>query len=172
MEVAATAVEIVTVGIDLERPRGASGVRLRDSVTVRIEFKPRESWVFDWVFTQSQSYQDDLLNHENGHYKLTALLGRDYFMALMQVKANTYPDARALQAALNQAQQPAAKAQATVRRYDDLTTNGTDSAQQTLWDGYFSRAFTQAAVPAQTAPDGSPVRIPLLTVLSQAGIVI
>lgn len=173
IEVAQTAADIVPSGFGVERVPGGHTIRMRDSVEVKIEFKPKESWVFEWVFTQPQQYQSDLLNHENGHYKIVALIGRDFFLALMALKGNTYPSAGALQAGLNQASTNIAqKAQPAQDKYDDLTKNGNDPAQQTLWDGYISKAFTTAVNPPQQAADGTSIKIPLLTVLSQAGITI
>ena len=171
VEVAQTATDIVPSGFGVEHMVGSSSVRLKDTVEVRIELKAKESWVFDWVFTQSQAYQTDLLNHENGHYKIVALIGRDFFLALMKLKANTYANAGALQADLNQVKKATAeKAQPAQDKYDDDTKNGTDSAQQKLWDGYISKAFNTPVSPAEQAADGTPIKIPLLTVLSQAGI--
>jgi Bacterial protein of unknown function (DUF922) len=170
-EVAQTATDIVPSGIATEPIVGSSSVRLKDTIEVRIEFKPKESWVFKWVFTQQQSYQDDLLNHENGHYKIAALIGRDFFLALMKLKANTYANAAALRGDIDRAKKAIAeKAQPAQDKYDDDTKNGTDSGQQTLWDGYISKAFVTPVNPAEQAADGTPIKISFLTVLSQAGI--
>jgi len=170
-EVAQTATDIVPSGIATEPIVGSSSVRLKDTIEVRIEFKPKESWVFNWVFTQPQSYQDDLLNHENGHYKIAALIGRDFFLALMKLKANAYANTAALRADIDRVKKAIAeKAQPAQDKYDDDTKNGTDSRQQTLWDGYISKASITPVNPAEQAADGTPIKIPLLTVLSQAGI--
>lgn len=171
MEVAQTATDIVPSGFGIEHIPGGSSVRLKDSVQVEIQFKPKDSWVFNWVFTQSQSYQDALLNHENGHYKIVGLIARDFFLALMALKANTYPNASALQTDLRQVSDSiAAKAQPAQDKYDDETKNGTDASKQATWDGYILKAFTTPVSPAQQAADGTPIKIPFLTVLSQAGI--
>ena len=171
VEVAQTATDIVPSGFGVERMVGSSSVRLKDTVEVRIEFQPKQSWVYNWVFTQSQSYQNDLLNHENGHYKIVALIGRDFFLALMRLKANTYPNAGALQADLSKVSKAIAeKAQPAQDKYDDQTKNGTDAAQQKLWDGYITTSFTTPVSPPEQAADGTPIKVPLLTVLSQAGI--
>src|SRR6202162_2560268 len=167
-EVAQTATDIVPSGIATEPIVGSSSVRLKDTIEVRIEFKPKESWVFKWVFTQPQSYQDDLLNHENGHYKIAALIGRDFFLALMKLKANTYANAAALRGDIDRAKKAIAeKAQPAQDKYDDDTKNGTYSGQQTLWDGYISKAFVTPVNPAEQAADGTPIKISFLTVLSQ-----
>ena len=170
-EVAQTATDIVPSGFAVEHVVGSSSVRLKDTIEVKIEFKPKESWVFNWVFTQPASYQNDLLNHENGHYKIAALIGRDFFLALMKLKANTYANAAALQADLDQVKKSiAAKAQPAQDKYDVDTKNGRDSGQQSLWDGYITKSFSTPVNPAEQAADGTPIKIPFLTVLSQAGI--
>lgn len=170
-EVAQTATDIVPSGFGFERIVGSPSIRIKDTIEVRIEFQPKNSWVFDWVFTQPQSYQNDLLNHENGHYKIVALIGRDFFLALMALKGNTYSNTGALQADLDQAKKSIAeKAQPAQDKYDDQTKNGADSAQQSLWDGYISKAFTTPVSPPQQAADGTSIKIPFLTVLTQAGI--
>jgi hypothetical protein len=170
-EVAQTAADIAPSGFGVERVAGSHSVRLKDSLQVSIEFKPRDSWVYDWVFTQPQAYQDDLLNHENGHYRIVALIGRDFFLALMALRANSYANASALQKDISQAGKDiASKAQPAQDKYDVQTKNGTDAGQQKLWDGYISKATITPVTPAQTADDGTPVKIPFLTVLSGAGI--
>ena len=48
--------------------------------------------------------------------------------------------------------------------------HGTDSAEQKLWDSYISKSFNTPVNPPEQAADGTPIKIPFLTVLSQAGI--
>ncbi len=165
-------VDIAPSGFGLD-PVPGGGFRIRDSIRVSIEYRRHLSWVADWVFTRPQSYQDALLAHEQGHYNLVALLGRDFFLALMRLKANTYPNAGAAQADLNAASTSiAAKAQDLQDRYDTDTVNGTNASQQARWLGFINTAFTMPVNPPQSAADGTPIKIPILTVLSQNGITI
>jgi len=161
----------VHTGLGLETIPGGGGARLRDSVVVTVEFRRHESWVANWVFTQPQSFQDDLLAHEQGHYNIAALFGRDFFLALMRLKANSYSGASGVQTDLNRLQQDiVAKAQPAQDRYDDDTHNGYDAAQQARWNGFINAAFTRSASPPQQAPDGTPIKVTLLSVLAQSGI--
>ena len=164
-------VEIVNQGLGLEHPAGG-GVLIRDSIHVDIRYRREQSWVATWVFNRPQSYQDGLLAHEQGHYNLVALLGRDFFLSLMLLKANTYPDASAAQADLTAAAATASKGQALQDRYDAATQNGTNATQQARWLGFINTAFTMPVSPPQTAADGVPIKVPILAVLAQNGIVI
>ena len=111
-------VEIVNQGLALEHPAGG-GVQIHDSIHVDIRYRRDQSWVANWVFNRPQSYQDGLLAHEQGHYNLVALLGRDFFLSLMRLKATAYPNAGAAQADLTAASAATAgKAQALQDRYD------------------------------------------------------
>jgi len=99
---ALTATMIKPSGWGVEPIPGTKLSRLRDSVTVTVEFVKEQSWVEDWVFTKPQGFQDDLLTHEQGHYKLAALLARDAFLAFMQLKSKQYAHSQDLQKDLNQ----------------------------------------------------------------------
>jgi hypothetical protein len=165
-------VDIQPSGFALDHPAGG-GTKIRDSIRVTIQFRRDQSWVANWVFNRPQAYQDALLAHEQGHYNLVALLGRDFFLALMRLKANTYQTSAAAQSDLTAASNAtAAKAQDLQDRYDTDTKNGTDATAQTRWLGFISTAFTTPASPPQTAADGATIKVPILTVLSQNGITI
>jgi hypothetical protein len=165
-------VEIVNQGLGLDHPAGG-GVHIRDSIHVDIRYRRDQSWVASWVFNRPQPYQDGLLAHEQGHYNLVALLGRDFFLALMRLKATTYPNAAAAQADLTAASTATpSKAQAVQDRYDAATQNGTNATQQARWLGFITTAFTMPLSPPQTAADGVSIKVPILAVLAQNGIVI
>lgn len=171
VEGAATQADISPSGFAMDSIPGTRSFRIRDSITVSIEFRRNSSWVANWVFDQSQSFQDSLLAHEQGHYNIAALIGRDFFLELMQLKANQYNSAAAAQADLTAVSaRTAGKAQAAQDRYDADTANGTNTAQQTIWNAFITSAFTMPVSPARQAADGTPIKVPLLTVLSQAGI--
>jgi len=165
-------VEIVNQGLGLDHAAGG-GISIRDSIHVDIRYRRDQRWVANWVFKRPQSYQDGLLAHEQGHYNLVALLGRDFFLSLMRLKATVYPNAGAAQADLTAASAAtASKGQALQDRYDVDTKNGTDATQQARWLGFITTAFTMPVSPPQAAADGVPVKVPILTVLAQNGIVI
>lgn len=145
--------------------------RLKDDVRVTIQFKRPPSWVASWVFKTSVLEQNRILNHEQGHYDLVALLVRDMFIDIMELKQNAYGTAQAVMNEINRIiQRYDSKSQPAQDRYDVNTNHGNNQSQQAHWDGFIHKAFTQQRNPPIQAPDGTPYKIPLLTVLQQAGI--
>jgi hypothetical protein len=168
---AQTSTNINLSGFAVDPIPGSTSVRLRDNITVTIEFVRHQSWVENWVFSKPQAYQDDLLVHEQGHFKLAGLLARDAFLAMMRMKVNSYASSSALQADLNVIQTNIlGKATALDQKYETDTDHGMVAAQQTSWNGFIQKGFTTPATPAETTPDGIVVKIPILTILSQNGI--
>ena len=147
--------------------------RVQDEMEVTISFNARNSWVEDWVFSQRPQFQTDLLNHEQGHYNLVALLARDCFIELMQLKSQQFRTRHAAQAAIAAIwRRYSAKAQPVQDLYDDTqqTHHGANSGPQNRWDGFIRTAFTQPRTPAMSAPDGTPYKVEILSVLAQAGL--
>src|SRR2546422_10480825 len=44
--------------------------RVVDNLTVSVSFGRNQSFVNSWVFSRPQQFQDDMLNHEQGHYNI------------------------------------------------------------------------------------------------------
>ncbi len=143
---------------------------LADTVTVAIQLDKSKTWVASWVFQQSKQFQDDLLKHEQGHYDIAALLARDMFIELMQLKGQTFASQAALDTAVN-AIVNAHRSQKVHDKYDlaSETNHGLNPTQQKAWDGYFQKAKTTQRSPAVQAPDGAFYKVPLLEVLKAAG---
>jgi len=143
---------------------------LQDNVTVAIQFVAGKSWVADWVFSQPQQFQDDLLKHEQGHYDITALMARDMFIEIMQLKGSTFGSKGALDKAVNDIVN-AHKFQPVHDKYDEptQTNHGMNAPEQKAWDALFKRAFTEPRNPAMSAPDGTAYKVPLLELLKSAG---
>jgi Bacterial protein of unknown function (DUF922) len=145
--------------------------RLNDDVRITIQFQRPPSWVASWVFNTSLQEQNRILHHEQGHYDLVALLVRDMFIDIMQLKQNTYSTAQAVMNEINHIKQRYdSKTQPVQDHYDVNTNHGNTQSQQAVWDGFIQKAFTQQRNPPMNALDGTPYKIPLLTVLQQAGI--
>lgn len=156
-----------------ERIQGSSPARFRlaDSVTFTIQFQRPPSWVASWVFQRPTAEQDRLLKHEQGHYQLVALLVRDMFIDIMQLKQNVFNSSAEVNAAFEAVRRRYdPKIQPIQDRYDTDTEHALNQAQQARWDGFIRSAFTQARNPPMQAPDGAPYKTPILTVLQQAGI--
>jgi hypothetical protein len=144
--------------------------RLQDSLIVTISFNKSKSYVYQWVFNQSQQAQDDLLTHEQGHYNITALVARDYFIDVMQLKSQQFTTA---QNGLNAVKNVSTGSLDLIQKIDDLydadTSNGQNAKGQTEWNGYFQTAFTQARTSGERSPDGIPYKVRLIDLLRTAG---
>ena len=149
---------------------------LSDNVVISIEFDRVNSWVSDWVFTQSPTFQSNLLNHEQGHYNLIALIARDLFVDLMLLKQQRFASAAdgisAIRALIAPLQTTPHIVQKVTTLYDSAqqTNNGQDSVAQARWDGHIRTAFTQERSTGTAAPDGTTHKVRILDVLHGAGI--
>lgn len=149
---------------------GGKSFNLADNVTVAIQLDKSKTWVASWVFSQGQQFQDDLLKHEQGHYDIAALLARDMFIEIMQLKGQTFSSKADLDKAVT-AVVNAHRSQKVHDKYDlaSETNHGLNANQQKAWDGYFQKAKTTQRTPAVQAPDGAFYKVPLLDVLAAAG---
>jgi len=149
---------------------------LNDNITITINFNASKSWKkMDQINAKKLRTPDEILKHEQGHYDVVALLARDLFIDLMQLKAKQYSG----QAALNADVAPILKvyngtAQKVIDKYDSKTESdhGENGPGQTKWNGFFKSAFTTPRTPARSAPDGTTYKIPLLEVLKSNGITV
>ena len=134
--------------------------RLTDNVVVTVQLRRAHSWAKAGAVRTAA-----LLNHEQRHYDITALMSRDFFIDMMQLKTRTFPstgdlDQEVSRLATHYASQPIHD------QYDDETDHGQRAADQRRWDCMINRAFSTARSPAVTAPDGTPYKIRLLNVLN------
>ena len=156
-----------------------SSFKLKDDVTLAVTFDQSKSWkVIDHLSVKGQGF---LLDHEQGHYNITALMGRDCFIEIMALKRQTYSselDGRnAVQTVLNQYMDSLNKIQS---KYDWDTNHGTwnvpsmgpisKGAEQERWEGYIRKAFTAERPSGEVAPDGASYKLRLIDV-ARAGIV-
>ncbi|HJQ57137.1 MAG TPA: hypothetical protein VJ890_09540 [Vineibacter sp.] len=149
---------------------------MNDNITITINFNASKSWKkMDAINAKKLRTPAQILKHEQGHYDIVALIARDLFIDLMQLKANVYKD----QAALNVDVAPILKkyngtAQKIINKYDTAaeSDHGENGTGQTKWDGFIKSAFTTPRTPAQSAPDGTTYKTPLLDVLKAAGITV
>jgi hypothetical protein len=150
--------------------------QLSDNVVIKVEFDRNGSWVSDWVFTQPQAFQDQLLNHEQGHYNLTALVARDLFVDLMLLKLQTFRSSsdgiNAIRPLIAPLQTRPHISQRISDLYDSVhqTENGYKDAVQKRWDGYIRSAFTTPRPGGTTAPGGVAHKVRILDVLHNAGL--
>ncbi len=146
-------------------------VRLKDDVTIEVILQPSQIFVNAWVFRQPQSFQDDVLHHEQGHYDMVALCCRDMFVEFMELKTQTFAQGRELISAIERIMSTHDALITSVHTpYDTNTHHGRDSAQQQLWDRLIQSAFTQPRSPAVIGSDGTPNKVRLDVTLRGAGI--
>ncbi len=148
-----------------------------DNVTVTVTMDNKKSWIAkDQV---KEALQQFLLDHEQVHYDIAALQARDFFIELMQLKKNKYQSQLDLQNEVNTLfttyLSPLQKLQDA---YDGATHNGlpfqastslftpnVKSADQTKWEGYRDKAFSDVRAGGQTAPDGTTYKKKLMDIL-------
>lgn len=151
--------------------KGAGGVQLTDSVTVTIQVLRHLSWAKKQLIrTWSPQAQSDLLLHEQGHYNVTALMGRDLFLDIMALKGRSFASETALKTEIGRiaaiyAPQPIQTAYDSKRE----TNHGDKATQQRAWNGYIQTAFNQQRTPLVKAPDGASYKSRLRDVLKAAG---
>jgi hypothetical protein len=151
------------------------GVTLPDSLVVTINFNTETSWVADWVTRRSADYQTALLNHEQGHYNLVALLGRDMWVELVQLVGRSFPNQHALSADIDAITTRFNTAVAAIGGIYDRpgeANAGANATGQARWDGHIRSAFTGVRTPPLRLPDGTQAKVQLLSVLSGAGITV
>jgi hypothetical protein len=152
-----------------------SQFRLVDSIAVRVAFDRNQSFVMSWVFGRPSQFQADMLNHEQGHYNITALVSRDFFIDVMQLKAQTFANGQAGIGAVQHIQrQSLDKIRNIQQLYDREVHPEQNSGRsrgpiQQAWDSFIQSAFTQARSTGTQAPDGTIHKVRFIDVLTQGG---
>lgn len=102
------------------------GTRRVTSLDVEIRVDRTNTWV-----VRSQK-TDTLLGHEQGHYDITGLMGRDMGNEILAARA---PSAEALQQVVSEIiQRYRDRARALTRQYDTDTNHGRNREAQQRWD--------------------------------------
>jgi hypothetical protein len=104
-------------------------------------------WKADWLSTLPQATQDAQLDHEQGHFKISALLARDQFnefKALVSPTPKQFPTKAEVVAAVDAIRNKFSKAvvKKVEDKYDDVTHHDPVqySNEQATWNRYFSSA--------------------------------
>ena len=129
----------------------AGGVfTMREDPDVVVVLKARQPTMFvaSWVFQRPPQFQNDLLNHEQGHYEIGMLNAKDFFFGLQNIQASGFPTAAAGVAALRNLQSTLGSAQAIHDKYDRDTTNGLNPAKQAAWDAALKAARITFTAPS------------------------
>lgn len=113
--------------------------------TVTVAFDSAESWVASFVDKRPADQKAALLNHEQGHYMLTALFARDYFNELKAMAAKDYsaPATGSAELAKINAKYATSVAQGLHKTYDQKVPNPVANAvEQAKWDKAIEAAKT------------------------------
>ena len=156
-------------------PAQARGtVSLVDSLHIAISLHA-SSFKMDWLASQPAGFQADLLNHEQGHYWITALLARDLFVDMMLQQSEVYASDAAGMAAFNAIKADSVdKIQAIQDMYDrevhpEQAQGLSRGPIQQQWDTIFRSAFTNPRASGTTTPDGTPHKARLVVVIRASG---
>lgn len=171
---ATTAETIVNVGFSglaFDPVPGTTGqFTLRDSLSVTITFNRSQSFVMAWFLTRSQAEKDRMLNHEQGHYNISALIARDFFVDVMLLKSQVFATAQAGLNAVTAIQTASInKTQIVQNLYDRETNHSNVATQQASWDGFIRSAFNTARTPPSQSPGGVAHKQRLIDILRAAG---
>jgi hypothetical protein len=161
--------------------------QLTDSVTVTVVFDNKASWVDPTMNQSTAQLQQELLDHEQGHYNITALVARDLFIRLMSLKGRMYANrvdlvndyngwinifinkVNSIQTAYD-GETGHSQAGVFVPSTNLFTPPHQKGAPQTKWEGLIAQAFITPRPGGGSAPDGTPYKVQLDDVLVGAGI--
>jgi hypothetical protein len=159
------------------------GFTLADEVVVTVIFDSQKSW--KQIAPLSAITAQLLLDHEQGHYNFTALMARDCFIDLMQLKSQTFPDApTGRSAAKTIVDTYQAKLKTVQKTYDSDTFHGgwvvpsssffppRKESYQVKWEGFITSAFTVERQPQVIAPDGASYKLRILDAIANGGFII
>jgi len=111
---------------DVKPARGEGKTIVVKSADVAVRLNARQSWAVDGKLT------DDLLTHEQGHYNITALGAREFYTALLKLKAK---DPKSLGDAIQDLNDKWEKKIDTLnKRYDEKTDHSKVKAEQEKWN--------------------------------------
>ncbi len=157
------------------------GFTLADDVVVTVVFDSQKSW--KQIDPLSAITAQLLLDHEQGHYDFTALMARDCFIDLMQLKSQTFSDvATGRSAAKSIVDTYQTKLKTVQKTYDSDTFHGgwvvpssgffppRKESYQVKWEGFITSAFTVERQPQVVAPtDGATYKIRILDAIATGG---
>ena len=160
-------------------------------MTVSAVFNGQQSWKIPLINGSNPQLDQNLLDHEQQHYNITALVARDLFTQLMQERLIVYKTQLEVSNSFNQWKTSYWNQVAAIQKeYDDETGHSQanvfvpstniftppESYQkggpQRKWEGLIASAFTATRPGGGTLPDGTPYMKELTVFLKDAGITI
>ena len=127
---------------------GVFTMREDPNVLVVLQTRQPAMFVASWVFQRSQTFQNELLNHEQGHYEIGMLNAKDFFFELQRIQASAFASAALGVAAMRNLQATLGSAQAIHDKYDRDTRSGLNPQSQAAWDAALSAARITFTAPS------------------------
>jgi hypothetical protein len=122
---------------------------LADNLNVQVTFTRSSSFVMNWALAKSAPFPDDLLNHEQGHFTVSALIARDFFADMMLLRDQTFASVSAGNSAVQSIKNNTINKMGAVQQLYDAEVhpeqdNGLSRGpKQKAWDGFFETAVTK-----------------------------
>jgi hypothetical protein len=161
---------------------GADGsVRLKDAVVVTVDLDRKKCWKKASIDNADSTQQRLLLEHEQGHYDIAALMARDMFIEIMALKPRSFATkADGFKELADVVNRHGTLLTSIDALYDSTGETGHIAIDhsafgprkplaQSRWEGYIKKAFTEERTPTVTAPDGATYKVRLVDVLRAAG---
>jgi hypothetical protein len=127
---------------------GVFTMREDPNVLVVLQSRQPAMFVASWVFARPQTFQDELLNHEQGHYEIGMLNAKDFFFGLQGIQATGFATAREGVDAMNNLNATLGSAQAIHDKYDLDTRSGLNLTRQAVWDTALKMARVTFTAPS------------------------
>jgi hypothetical protein len=124
------------------------GMKEDPNVVVVLESRTPAMFVASWVFQRPRQFQNDLLNHEQGHYEIGMLNAKDFFFELERIQGSGFPSAAAGIAAIRNLDATLGSAQPIHNKYDRDTSSGLNPTMQARWDAALQAARVTFSSPS------------------------
>jgi hypothetical protein len=160
----------------------AGAFKLKDAVVITVDLDRKKCWKKESIDNATATEQRLMLEHEQAHYDINALMARDMFIEIMALKPRSFASAtdgfKELADVINRHGTLLTTIDAL---YDSSGETGHKAIEhlsfgpprkptaQAKWEGYIKKAFTEERTPTVTAPDGATYKIRLVDVLRGAG---
>lgn len=141
-----------------------------DTLIINVTLKS-DSWRLDSVSSWSGADQVWLINHEQGHYDIYALLVRDFFVRVQGVIGKPFTDEAELrELLLDHRAATIGRIAGLQQDYDHDTSNSRNGTEQWNWSCAIQRAKQLHRIPLVEGPDGRYLRVELMDELKSAGL--
>jgi hypothetical protein len=114
--------------------------KMREDPDVTVTLNAGQMWVASWVFSRPQIFQDNLLDHEQGHYEISMLNAGDIFTELQNINGGAFDSVKEGQAAVDKMFKQLWHTKPIHDKYDLDTGGGLNRTMQMSWNTALSSA--------------------------------